>query len=148
MDAYRIHDRRFHALSGSGAARHGGRWNPRGLPLVYASPSYEGSLLETLARAEIGVFPVDHVASRILLPEDSEVPVLSDVEYSDWRDAVRSRAIGEAWAASVSSLALLVPSYVAQPWGWNVVLNPRHPDFFQVRVAETVEILWDSRLHR
>lgn len=147
MEAYRIHNRRFGALCGAGSARLGGRWNPRGVPLVYASPSYEGSLLETLARAEIGVLPIDHVASRIVLPKGHEVPALSEAEHPDWRDGVRSHAIGVAWAASEHSVALLVPSYVAQPWGWNVILNPRHPDFPRVRIAETVDIRWDGRLY-
>ena len=62
--------------------------------------------------------------------------VLDEAEHADWRDWRRSREIGRHWVDSVRSLALKVPSFVAQPWGRNVLLNPRHPDFARVRVAE------------
>ncbi len=41
--------------------------------------------------------------------------------------------------------ALKIPSLVAQPWGWNVILNPLHPDFERVSVAEAVDVVWDGR---
>lgn len=41
---------------------------------------------------------------------------------------------------------MVVPSFAARPWGRNVVLNPRHPDFCSVRVAEVVPATWDTRL--
>lgn len=53
---------------------------------------------------------------------------------------------GLHWIESQRSLALEVPSHVAQPWGRNVLLNPRHADFDRVRVAEIVDVGWDPRL--
>ncbi len=141
-----MHDRRFHALSGMGAALRGGRWNLQGVPLVYACFSYEGTLLEALARAEIRSVPVGHAASRIVLPEECEVPVLSEEEHPDWHREVRSREIGNSWIDSRRSVALEVPSFVARPWGRNVLLNPSHPDFGRLRVAEVVDVRWDPRL--
>ncbi len=86
------------------------------------------------------------MASRIVVPEDMEIPILDVTEHPDWRDEVRSREIGRAWLATQGSVALLVPSFVAQPWGWNVVINPDHPEFDRVVVAETVDVLWDPRV--
>ena len=146
MDVYRIHDRRFHALSGFGAGVRGGRWNPRGIPVVYTSPAYEGTLLEILAHLEASPVPRGHVASRIGLPVGCEVLDLDEDDYPDWSDRTASRDIGQDWVESRRSLALRVPSYVAQPWGWNVLLNPRHPDFGRVRVVEIVDVGWDPRL--
>jgi len=57
-----------------------------------------------------------------------------------------SRRIGAAWATARASLALSVPSYVARPWGRNILLNPAHPAFGRVTVAEVVDIVWDPRL--
>ena len=95
----------------------GGRWNPLGVPVIYTSLAYEGTLLE----------------------------VFDETEHPDWRTRVRSHEIGRVWVASCRSLALQVPSYAARPWGC-VVLNPRHPDFDRVQVAEVAEVRWDLRL--
>ena len=141
-----MHDRRFHALSGMGAALRGGRWNLQGVRLVYACFSYESTLLEALARAEIRSVPVGHATSRIVLPEECEVPVLSEEEHPDWHREGRSREIGNSWIDSRRSVALEVPSFVARPWGRNVLLNPSHPDFGRLRVAEVVDVRWDPRL--
>ena len=146
MEVFRIHNRRYDPLDGFGAAIVGGRWNPVGLPVVYASRAYEGALLEQLVYAIRGRLPRDRVASRIVIPDDMEVPSLGVAEHPDWREEVRSRAIGRAWADSQGSVAVLVPSFVAEPWGWNVVINPNHPEFGEVVVAESVDVLWDARV--
>lgn len=146
MDVYRIHDRRFHALSGFGAGVRGGRWNPRGVPVVYTSPAYEGTLLEVLAHMEASRIPRGHVASRIVLPGDCEVRVLDSDDCPDWSDRAACRDIGREWIESRRSLALQVPAYVAQPWGRNVLLNPHHPHFGRVRVGKVADVGWDPRL--
>ncbi|MCY4574286.1 MAG: RES domain-containing protein [Gemmatimonadetes bacterium] len=146
MEVYRIHDRRFDALSGMGAALRSGRWNPFGVPVVYTSLAYEGTLLEVLARVVARGIPIGHVASRIHVPEDCRVEVLEEADWPGWHDRARSHDIGREWVDSRHSVALVVPSYVARPWGRNVVLNPQHPDFRAVRVAEDIPVTWDTRL--
>ena len=114
---------------------------------MYTSAAYEGTLLEVLARAVARRIPHGHVASRIVLPVGCEVQRLHVAEEPPhWFDRMRCQEIGRAWAESQRALALEVPSYIAQPWGRNVLLNPRHPDFARVRVAEVVDVGWDPRL--
>ena len=143
MEVYRLHGRRYDPLDGTGAALVGGRWNPLGVPMVYASYAYEGALLEQLVHAGIGRLPSERVASRIVLPDDCQVPSLDVERNPDWRDEIRSREIGEAWVESERSLALVVPSFVARPWARNVVINPRHPDFGRVVVAQALDVVWN-----
>ncbi|MYH50993.1 MAG: RES domain-containing protein [Gammaproteobacteria bacterium] len=145
MNVYRIHPRAYPALGGIGAGIFGGRWNPRGIRLVYASLAYEGAVLEQLAHTTTGRLPVARIASRIVIPEDCAVPAIDETRYPDWRNAARSREIGAEWVESGRSVALKVPSFVAQPWGWNVILNPLHPDFGSLSVAEVVDVVWDGR---
>ncbi len=102
-------------------------------------------MLEQLAHTTTGRLPVTRIASRIVIPEDCPVPVVGEAERPDWRNAARSREIGAQWVESGRSVALRVPSFVAQPWGWNVILNPLHPDFERVSVAEAVDVVWDAR---
>ena len=124
----------------------GGRWNPVGVPVIYASRAYEGALLEQLVYTVGARLPRNRVASRIRIPNDMEVPVLDVAAHPGWRDEVRSRETGRAWVTSQGSVALFVPSFVARPWGWNVVINPNHPEFDRVVVAETVDVIWDPRV--
>ena len=146
MDLFRIHNRSFDALSGLGASARGGRWNPRGVPVVYTSLAYEGSLLEVLARMDTSSVPRGHVASRIVAPDGCDMETLEADDFPDWSDWAASKDIGRDWVRSERCLALQVPSYVARPWGRNVLLNPLHPDFGRVRVAEVVSVGWDPRL--
>ena len=90
--------------------------------------------------------PRGHVASRMVLPSGCAVRVLAEDVHTGWPDRTISRDIGRQWVESRRSLALQVPSHVAQPWGRNVLLNPRHPEFGRVRVAEVVDVGWDPRL--
>ena len=146
MEVFRIHHSRYDPLDGFGAAVVGGRWNPVGLPVIYASQAYEGALLEQLVYAVRGRLPRNRVASRITISDDLEVPAVDVAAHPDWRDEVRSREIGRAWATSQGSVALRVPSFVAQPWGWNVVINPNHREFGRVVVTEVIDVLWDPRV--
>jgi len=145
LNVYRIHPRAYPALGGIGAGIFGGRWNPRGIRMVYASLAYEGAMLEQLAHTTTGRLPVSRIASRIVIPEDCAVPAIDIIRCLDWQNAARSREIGVEWVESGRSVALKVPSFVAQPWGWNVILNPLHPDFARVSVAEAVDVVWDAR---
>ena len=145
MEVFRIHRRIYPPLDGFGAGYFGGRWNPRGVRMVYASLAYEGAMLEQLARVATGTLPANRIASRIVIPDDCAVPEITETGYPNWRNAVRSRSIGAEWVESCRSVALKVPSFIAQPWGWNVILNPLHPDFARVSVAEAVDVVWDAR---
>lgn len=144
---YRVFHRRYDPLDGHGAAMVGGRWNPVGRPVVYASATYEGALLEQLVHANTGVLPPNRVAASIEVPDDS-VEYVDPSRLDDWEDQAVSREFGKVWLESRSSVALIVPSVVSKPWGRNVVLNPSHPDFGAVGVERRIDVTWDRRLLR
>ena len=56
MRAYRLAKARYAdtALDGSGAKAHGGRWNSKGVPMVYASDSIALAALELLVHLHRG----------------------------------------------------------------------------------------------
>lgn len=60
-------------------------------------------------------------------------------------DCARSAALG--WPQKNRCRSSCLPSW-PQPWGWNVVINPSHPGFDRVVVAETVDVLWDPLVIR
>ncbi len=122
-------------LSGSGAARYGGRWNPRGTPAVYCSENASLAALEVLVNlARPSTFP----RYRIL---DLDVPdgsiVEAPVPVSDTRRA------GAALLAA--HLAIVAPSFV-NPLERNIVINPAHRDFDKVVAGTIRPFVFDPRL--
>jgi hypothetical protein len=57
-----------------------------------------------------------------------------------------SKRFGDAWVAASPSLGLLVPSVVASEEK-NLMLNPSHPRFQEVRVLSKRRVVLDKRLY-
>ncbi len=136
------------ALTGEGARRFGGRWNGRGVPIVYASESLELALLEALVHIDVEVLPRDYwqvsfdVPDGLIAKPPPRLPKGWDA-LPPYRPGVQK--IGDAWAKSGGSLALRVPASVL-PERFNVLLNPAHPDIGQVREVSRVRLNWPPRL--
>jgi RES domain-containing protein len=137
------------AFPGEGARRFGGRWNSRGVPMVYASTSLALAALELFVHLEPGQDPDDLVCISALLPEGEPARTLqpADLPVVWWSDegAVVARELGDAWIAGRSSLALLVPSVPIRS-EWNVLLNPHHPRVAELRVDSPQPFIFDARM--
>ena len=124
-------------LSGEGAARYGGRWNPKGVLAVYCSENSSLAALEIIANlARPSTFP----SYRIL-----------DLDVPDGSIATASSAIGDTRQAGAemlqTRLAIVAPSFV-NPLERNVVINPDHPDFDKVLPGTIRPFVLDRRLIR
>ena len=71
MIVYRLARAAYADLSGEGAKRAGGRYNPRGISAVYASQSISLALLEVLVHLDKTEVPQDYVVMAIRLPSGS-----------------------------------------------------------------------------
>lgn len=135
------------AFSGEGARRFGGRWNSRGVPMVYASTSLSLAALEFFVHLEPGQAPSDLVAIAAMLPagEPARIVGLDDLP-PDWRaDETGPRDLGDTWIHSKSSLALRVPS-VPIPLEWNVLINPLHPNIGDLKIDPPQPFVFDARM--
>lgn len=132
--------RRENALSGEGARLYGGRWNPPGRPVVYASESRALAVLETFVHLTL-----EARAMRFLLCE-IELPARARRQRQREPCTPReSREAGRAWLDAGRTLVLAVPSVIV-PEEANVVLNVRHPQFAQLRMAPPQPFSFDERL--
>src|SRR5579862_1519888 len=109
------------AFSGEGARLFGGRWNSRGLPMVYASTSLALAAIELFVHLEPNLIPADLVSIAAELPEGEqsarwEVETLPSHWWSDELGPVRE--LGDMWIHSKQSLAAMVPSVPIRP-EWN-----------------------------
>jgi RES domain-containing protein len=137
------------AFAGEGARRFGGRWNPVGVPVVYGATTLSLAALEVLAHVD----PEEarrYWVYRIVVPDDAVERLLPAKAPRGW-NAARPRPatarVGAKWAASLRSLALLVPS-VHVPGGeeMNLLLNPRHSRFADLKIEGALPYAFDPRL--
>jgi RES domain-containing protein len=135
------------AFSGEGAAKAGGRWNSRGVAVVYASATRSLAALETLVHLNPPVmFPC-----RIIRVEFDErwVERLPWATLpSNWKmepPPFSTRQLGDDWSRSSRSAILALPSAII-PDETNYVLNPAHPDFKKITIGKPAPFTFDPRL--
>ncbi|MBS0416844.1 MAG: RES family NAD+ phosphorylase [Proteobacteria bacterium] len=149
MKVYRFVSLRFpDALSCEGARRYGGRWNSKGIAVLYCA------LNESLAMLELRVhsphpYPRTRWKFAIDVPDDALTEAPVEQLPRGW-DALpagpASKRYGDHWLQQRSSLGLLVPSVVASEEK-NLILNPSHPRFQEIQVISKQRVMLDKRLY-
>jgi RES domain-containing protein len=136
-------------LDGSGARKHGGRWNHKGTPIVYCSSSLSLAALEYLVHGDSDLIPNDLIAISIALPSSISSKALRlESLPRNWRTypaPIVLQDIGTEWARRKESLLLRVPSVVI-PTEENFLLNPAHEEISKVTVNEIIPFKFDPRL--
>lgn len=137
------------AFSGEGARRYGGRWNSRGVPMVYSSTSLALAAIELFVHVEPGLAPDDLVAIPATLPDGEPARIIQASDLPpDWRaNEAESRDRGDEWIRSGRSLALRVPS-VPIPQECNILINPQHPRMSELTIDPPQPFVFDARMFR
>ena len=135
------------AFSGEGARLYGGRWNRKGIPLVYAAGSQSLAMLEILVQDE--PLRAHYVMISARIPKALKIEHIKPEKLpADWRDlAAREQlqAIGSDWAKRHASAVLAAPSALI-PAEINYLLNPLHPDFKKLVIGKPESFITDLRL--
>ncbi|MFN0121679.1 MAG: RES family NAD+ phosphorylase [Blastocatellia bacterium] len=155
MRVWRLCHQRFAATAfdGEGARLYGGRWNHKGLPLVYCSATLSLAVLETLVHHRVTIPPPDFVAIPAELPAPIKsktlIKILTPADLpADWREnppPASLQQIGSDWLQSAATVALAVPSAIV-PGECNYLLNPRHRDFARLAIGAPQPFPFDPRL--
>jgi len=150
MVLYRIAKKGYSRdLSGTGPRLYGGRWNPKGVSVVYAS--------ETRALAVLEFYV--HLSRPVILPglcvvsiEIPDTVTRKEITVADLPGGWRAypappelATIGAEWVSSGESLLLRVPSAVMPP-ECNVLINPAHLEMKNVHILEIEKYVLDQRL--
>ena len=150
MRVWRICKERYaaDAFSGEGARRFGGRWNSRGVPMVYSSSSLALAAIEYFVHLEPNQAPTDLVAIAAELPE-GEPALRWDGEAlpaSWWSEELAPmRTLGDAWIRDKATLAVLAPS-VPIRGEWNVLVNPLHSRAGEIAIQAPQPFVFDARM--
>lgn len=153
MTVYRINKEPYHndPLSVVGSERYGGRWNPKGVGILYTSRTPELALLETLVHLPpVTLAEIPQLwLSTLRLPEGLDTVFWTDPARlpSYWQSGplVATQGILADWLSSPFSLAVAVPSAIIDI-AYNLLLHPQHPAFTEVEVTSQRRLPLDSRL--
>lgn len=150
MKVFRLCKAKYNGdLSGKGAELFGGRWNNKGVALLYTSDSVSLCTLEVVVHSEQGDVPRNYVLHTLEIPDD--LPILEVATENlplDWRTFPHSEAarrIGDRFVKEGKAAILKVPSAVV-PNDFNYLLNPAHPDFSKIKITKTEVYEFDVRL--
>lgn len=150
LDLYRITKERYaEDLSGTGARRYGGRWNNRGVPVVYTAEHRSLSLLEFLVHAPPQVLPAGMCMLAIRIPADVPVYDLTTGELpAGWRgypyDSL-TQEIGDTLLKSDKYGLIRVPSAIVEEER-NCLIHPGLALEAGVFVREVKPLYLDGRL--
>lgn len=135
------------AFSGDGARLYGGRWNRKGVPVVYTAGSQSLAMLEMLVQDE--PLRARYVMIPATVPRQIRIERLGpDRLPKDWRSAAareKLQSMGTDWVKRGSSAVLAVPSSVI-PAETNYLLNPLHPAFAGIEFGRAEKFVTDLRL--
>lgn len=141
---------RHEPLSIEGSRLFGGRWNPKGIGVLYATSTPELGLVETLAHAPgvryeelptYWVFTLE-IPDDIRYYQRQELPAY-------WQDETyeRTQSWLRDWLGTPEQLGVALPS-VLVPLSYNIILHPKHPSFTQIKVISQEIQPVDRRLWR
>jgi RES domain-containing protein len=140
-----------HDLCGTGAEETGGRWNRKGVRVVYASGSRALACLETVVHLASGEpLPLNRYLVEIRIPLDlwNARALFDPASHVGW-DAEPAGKVsiewGSAWVQRRTTLLAEVPSVIV-PEEQNVLVNPEHPAAGRLTAVKIRRWTYDWRL--
>ncbi|MCE3296582.1 MAG: superfamily protein [Crocinitomicaceae bacterium] len=148
MIVYRLSKAKYASdLSGKGAEQTGGRWNSKGVAMLYTGQSRALCTTEIAVHTPLGILPLDYELITIHIPDDVKVKELKslpeDLQY--FPHSIYTRQLGDDFILKGKSAVLKVPSAVVQG-EFNYLLNPAHPEFHKITVKSREPFSFDQRL--
>ena len=136
-------------FDGEGTRRAGSRWVPSGLRAVHTSASLSLAALELFVHTDTDLAPAHLRALAADIPDDV---TRNEIRLTDlppnWRELPPPESlheIGRSWIAETKAVILAVPSVII-PIERNYIINPAHPEFRRIRVANPEAFTFDPRM--
>jgi len=148
MMVYRICNPLFSEdLLGTGAKLYGGRWNSKGIAVLYASEHISLCVLEMLVHNQFTDFTIDLSLLHIAFADTIDVKEVKNNKLKpDWvNDIEYTRFMGDQFVKLGTHAILKVPSAVIQE-EHNFIMNPFHVDFKKIKITQTNSFSTDKRL--
>ncbi|WP_378187276.1 RES family NAD+ phosphorylase [Aquimarina sp. W85] len=149
MRVFRIAKKQYiDDLNGIGAKTVGGRWNAKGIAILYTSTSAALSILEVLAHLPVAFFPEDMAIATIEVPDKYIGSFSKETLPKHWDKIpppIENHDFTMDWINQQKFVGFKVPSIII-PKEQNLLINPNHPNFKSVKIVEIEPFNFDSRL--
>ena len=134
-------------ISGTGTKLYGGRWNSKGIAMLYASEHISLSVLEMLVQNRFTDFATDLNLIHLAFADTLSVKEVKNSKLkTDWiNDFDYTRFMGDQFIKTGTHAILKVPSAVIKE-EHNFIINPSHSDFKKIKITKTVSFSTDKRL--
>jgi RES domain-containing protein len=152
MIVYRLSKKSYaHDLMGKGAAMAGGRWNSKGVPILYTSSSRALCTAELAVHLPLGILPSDYVIIAIHIPDTLRVNKYPEAKLPEnWNQypySIATQKIGNDFIKQGKTAILKIPSAVVEG-DYNFLINPFHPAAIKIRIKEIKAFHFDARLFK
>ena len=108
-------------------------------------------MAEVAVHFTLATLPEDYVMSTIFIPDDISLQKLRTAELpSGWNEfphKTDTQAVGDQFIAENKNCILQVPSAVTMG-DYNLLINPKHPEFERIRIIATEKFPFDKRIFR
>ena len=136
-------------LSGKGAEKTGGRWNSKGVTMVYTSESRALCTAEIAVHIPLGIMPKDFELISVEIPDSIKIFELSVNDLpKDWNSIPHSgktQKLGDKFIRENKHAVMKVPSAVVQG-DFNYLINSDHEDAKNVKIIKLESFVFDQRL--
>ena len=152
MEVFRLaRTRHRKKLSGRGAARKGARWNSIGTKIIYTAANRSLAMAEVAVHLTIAMLPSDYYMLTIFIPDATSMrtiePGILPRNWNQFPHLPQTQVIGDTFIRENTHCLLKVPSAVTQG-DFNILINPRHPEFKKIRIVEAKKFPFDERVFR
>ena len=134
-------------FDGEGAFRFGGRWNSRGIRILYTAGSLSLAALEMLVQLNDEEILLSYSFASAEFDESLILPIEEfQTLPKNWNGSpppLEIQRIGDEWGQKKTSAVLKIPSLIL-PVEYNYLINIGHPDFSKIKFTFT----FNERLHK
>jgi len=138
-------------LSGYGAEKTGGRWNSKGIPILYTAASRALAVVEIAVHVPLGIIPTDYYLATIEIPDKASIPRVEIADLpANWNKnpfIKTTQLIGDGFIKNNQHLMVQVPSATVTG-DYNYLINPRHPNFKTITIKSVDAFEFDLRLFK
>lgn len=152
MEAYRLSRERYASiLSGKGAAIKGARWNSVGVEMIYTASNRSLAMAEVAVHFSLATLPGDYMMMTIYIPDTISLQKLNisdlPIDWNTFPHPMSTQITGDKFITDNKFCVLQIPSVVTQG-DYNLLINPNHPDFVNVKIITSEKFPFDSRVFK
>lgn len=147
MTVYRICLEKWaHQLTASGFPA---RWNSKGTFVIYTAGSRALACLENVVHRSGEGLNKDFRVMVINIPDTLQITEIYKENLPENWTSIQAysdcQKIGDTWIRERKTAVLRIPSSIIQK-EYNYLINPNHPDFQQIKLAQIEPFIFDSRI--